>query len=60
MRGGAPRGFSRRWATVKNLGELQALVYRLVVGPEAARVRRERGPLCANLGRIIRNEQPPS
>jgi hypothetical protein len=60
MRGGAPQGFSRRWDTVKNLGELQTLVYRLVVGPEAARVRNGRGPLCANLGQIIRNEQPPS
>jgi hypothetical protein len=47
MRGGAPQRFSRRWATVKNLGELQTLVYRLVVGPEAARVRNGRGPLCA-------------
>jgi hypothetical protein len=60
MRGGAPQGFSRRWGTVKNLGELQTLEYRLVVGPEAASVRNGRGPLCANLGRIIGNEQPPS
>ena len=58
MRDGAPpREFSRRWTAVKNLRELQTLVYQLVVGPEAANVGGGPGPLCGDVRRIIRRDQ---
>ena len=58
MRGGVPpRGFSRRWTTVKSLRELQTLMYQLVVGPEAAHVGSGRGPLCGDVRRIVRSDQ---
>ena len=58
MRGGAPRrGRSRRWMKVKNLRELQTLLYQLIAGPRALNCDGEHGQLFHSVGRIIRSSQ---
>jgi hypothetical protein len=58
MGGGAPRrGRSRRWMKVKNLRELQTLLYHLIAGPRALNCDGEHGQLCHSVGRIIRSSQ---
>jgi hypothetical protein len=58
MRGGAPRrGRSRCWMKVKNLRELQTLLYQLIAGPQALNCDGEHGQLFHSVGRIIRSSQ---
>ena len=56
MRGGARRGLPRRWMNVKNLHELQTLLYQLIAGPGALNGDAEHGQLFRNVGLIIRDD----
>lgn len=56
MRGGAPRGLSGRRMNVKNLRELQTLLYQLIAGPGALNGGDEHGRLHHHAGLIIRSD----
>jgi hypothetical protein len=51
-----PRGLSRRWMNVKNLRELQTLIYQLTAGPGALNGDTEHGQLSRNVGLLIRSD----